>query len=262
MLRLIEALPAGSRVLDLGARAGSFETRRSDLCIVRLDLEPPAGWASGAYVRADARRMPFRAASFDVIISNHSLEHFVALRETIGEIGRVIKPDGALYVAVPDASTLADRIYRWLGRGGGHVNPFYAPADVIGPIEWITGLRHRGTRLLYSSFSFLNANNFVTRPPRKIALFAFGNERFLAYFVWLLRAIDCRFGTRLSHYGWALYFGSAELAPGEEEWINVCVRCGAGHSEPFLRKSGSLAKGAAYRCPNCRGFNLLTRRAK
>ena len=87
--------------------------------------------------------MPFPAEAFDAIVSNHSLEHFVELEATLREIGRVIKRGGVLYVAVPDASTLTDRIYRWLARGGGHVNAFRAPRDVIDPVEKLTGLPHR-----------------------------------------------------------------------------------------------------------------------
>src|SRR5204862_1564304 len=119
---------------------------------------------------------------------------------------------GALYVAVPGTGTLSDRISRWSGRGGGHVNPFHSPADVIGPVERLTGLPHSGTRPLISSLAFLNSHNFTGRAPLKTALFAFGNERFLAVLVRLLRALDRRLGTRLSHYGWAFYFGSAAFS--------------------------------------------------
>jgi SAM-dependent methyltransferase len=121
MQKLLESLPPGARVLDLGARTGSFTTGRPDLSVIRLDLEIPANHGAGLYVGADAARMPFRAEAFDAIIGNHSLEHFVELEATIREIGRVMKRGGSLYLAVPDASTLSDRIYRWLARGGGHV---------------------------------------------------------------------------------------------------------------------------------------------
>ena len=229
MLDLINRLPPGARVLDLGSGPGSFATTRADLLIVRLDYEMPHRLGHGSYVLADAANSPFTAHCFDLIISNHSLEHFTALDAVLGEIGRLLKPGGVLYVAVPDAGTLADRIYRWLGRGGGHVNAFRHPAEVSGRIERATGLPHRRTTTLFSSFSFLNRNNFVTRPPRRIALFAYGNERFLAVTLWILRGIDRRFGTRLSHYGWSFLFGNVRAPESSEVWINVCVRCGSGH---------------------------------
>jgi SAM-dependent methyltransferase len=257
MLELVAKLPAGSTVLDLGAGSGSFRTARTDLLLVRLDLEIRPARGSGWYVAADAARMPLRAHSFDLIVSNHSLEHFPDLEATVREIGRVIRPGGTLYVAVPDVTTLTDRIYRWLARGGGHVNAFRAPDDVIGVVERLTGLRHRGTRALFSSLSFLNARNFTAPPPKRIALFAFGNERFLAVLAWVLRWLDRRLGTRLSHYGWSFYFGEVEIPAGAEPWINVCVRCGSGHSEAYLRANGPIDR--SYRCPACGGWNLLTR---
>src|SRR5690242_834552 len=127
MNELLASLPPGARVLDLGARHGSFTTARQDLTIVRLDLEAPVARPADPYVSADAAHMPFGPAVFDAVISNHSLEHFVEFEGTLRELGRVLKPDAALYVAVPDAGTLTDSIYRWLGKGGGHVNAFYSP---------------------------------------------------------------------------------------------------------------------------------------
>jgi len=262
MLHLLGGLPAGARVLDLGAGPGSFPCFRTDLSVVRLDLERPHTLGQGSYVLADAARMPFSGASFDLVISNHSLEHFTELEATIREVGRVLKRDGVLYVAVPDASTLTDRIYRWLGRGGGHVNPFRSSQEVAELVRRLAGLSHRSTTVLFSSLSFLNRHNFVTRPPRRIALFAFGNEWFLAVAIWLLRGVDRRCGTHLSRYGWSFRFGNVGSAEPAEVWINVCVRCGSGHSVPFLRKHSPIHKVASlfpwYRCPACSGFNLLT----
>lgn len=256
MLDLIASLPPGGRVLDLGARTGSFSVERDDLVIVRLDLEIPEGRRGGAYVSGDAARMPFRAGAFDVVISNHSLEHFSELDGALCEIGRVIHPGGVLYVAVPDATTLTDRIYRWIGKGGGHVNAFRSASDVARRVEARTGLHLRGTTVLYSSLSFLNAHNFTARPPRKIALFAFGNERFLALLLHVLRRIDRALGTRLSVYGWSFYFGAIERPEEGEAWRNVCVRCGAGSPEEYLRACGAV-HGGTYRCPGCGGFNYL-----
>ncbi|MEI9972243.1 MAG: hypothetical protein WDO73_09425 [Ignavibacteriota bacterium] len=178
-------------------------------------------------------------------------------------MGRVLKRSGVLYVAVPDASTLTDRIYRWLGRGGGHVNPFRSPGEVGDLVTRLSGFPLRSTTVLFSSLCFLNRHNFVAPPPRRIALFAYGNELFLAVTIWLLRGIDRLCGTRLSQYGWSFRFGNVGDAPPAEIWINVCVRCGSGHSEPYLRKHVPIHKLLGlfpwYRCPACGGFNFLTR---
>jgi SAM-dependent methyltransferase len=265
LLDLIANLAPDSRVLDLGAARGSFSTSRNDLIIVRVDASIAPNRGAGNYVAADAARLPFPDDSFDLIVSNHSLEHFLGLEDAVREIGRVIRPSGSLYVAVPDAGTLTDHIYRWLGRGGGHVNAFRSVAQVAGIIERGTSLHHRSTRALYSSLSFLNRHNFSSRPPRKIALFAFGDERFIAVFIWILRLLDRAFGSRLSQYGWAFYFtGSPPDARPEEleVWANACVRCGSGHSDAFLEQTTGVRKSGfwlPYRCPQCGGWNLFTR---
>jgi SAM-dependent methyltransferase len=263
MMELLLKLPAGAAVLDLGSAGGSFPVDRADLLVVRLDRSIPASRRAGACVAADAARLPFRTASFDFVVSNHSLEHFDELDAALGEVSRVIRPGGAFYAAVPDAGTLTDRIYRWLGRGGGHVNAFHRPEDVVGPVERITGLSRRYTLPLYSSLSFLNSHNFTAPPPRRIALFALGNERFLAVLVWILRCVDARRGTRLSRYGWAFWFGEIELPEPLEVWVNVCVRCGSGNSEAYVRKTCTVRRRAGwfetYRCPVCGGWNLLTK---
>jgi SAM-dependent methyltransferase len=262
MMELLLKLPAGSAVLDLGSAAGSFPIRRTGLLVVRLDRSIPASRRGGAYVASDAARMPFRAASFDFVADNHGLERFADIDAVLREVARVIKPGGALYVAVPEAGTLTDRIYRWLGRGGGRRNAFRRAEDVAGPVERITGLRRRCTRPLHSSLSFLNSHNFIAPPPRRIALFAFGNERFLAVFTWILRWLDARRGTKLSRYGWAFWFGEVELPETLDVWANVCVRCGAGNSEAYVRKACAVRRRVwwfeTYRCPACGGWNLLT----
>ena len=142
------------------------------------------------------------------------------------------------------------------------MNAFRSAEEVTNRVELSTGLRHRATHPLYSSLAFLNAHGFTSRPPRKIALFGFGNERFLAVFVWTLRLLDSWFSTRLSHYGWAFYFGDYAPAERAESWINVCVRCGSGHSEIYLKKKDAIPPLPRtfdwYRCPVCGGLNLLT----
>jgi SAM-dependent methyltransferase len=119
--------------------------------------------------------LPFASGSIDAIVANHSLKHFDELAACLAEMGRVTGGRGALYVAVPDASTLTDRLYRWLGDGGGHVNAFVEAAAVARQIEDATGLRHVATRTLCSSLSFLHRDNAPHPRPRRLALLGGGH---------------------------------------------------------------------------------------
>src|SRR4051812_30871317 len=126
MHEILRHLPAGSFVLDLGCRTGSFPESDTAARVVRVDRDFGPG---ARFVQGDAAKLPFADGTFAAVISNHSLEHFDNLAGALSEIRRVISPDGALYIAVPDATTLTDRIYRWLASGGGHVNAFTSAAE-------------------------------------------------------------------------------------------------------------------------------------
>ena len=134
MHEILENLGPGQRVLDLGSGRGSFDTGLGPFIAIRADLDRPRSSAPN-FAQADAARLPFADSAFDAVISNHSLEHFHDLAGSLAEIGRVLKPNGALYVAVPDASTFCDRLYRWLSRGGGHVNAFTSAEELAARIQ-------------------------------------------------------------------------------------------------------------------------------
>ena len=255
MNELLTTIPPGGAVLDLGCGAGTFLLDDRSFAVVRVDLERPAVHVTN-FVQADAAQLPFPANRFDAVFSNHSLEHFRNLAGALEEIGRVVKSSGSLYVAVPDSSTLTDRLYRWLARGGGHVNRFTSARDLASIIERTTKLKHVATRPLCTSFSFLNRKNRRARPPRRLWLLGGGTETSLFLATYILRLSDRFLGTRLSFYGWALYFGSAPDHLNRGCWCNVCVRCGSGHpSDRLLRVLPFLP---AYRCPACGTMNLFT----
>jgi SAM-dependent methyltransferase len=252
---ILRHLPDGAAVLDLGSGAGSFDRARYPrLRVICLDRE------SGAMVRGDAAQLPFRDASFDAIVSNHSLEHIERLDQALDEIRRVLRADGSLYVAVPDASTITDRLYRWLFRGGGHVNSFRDADAFEAMIARATGLKCAARRTLISSFLFLGARHFKPRPPRRLWVLGGGDLRVVAIVSYAARWIDRWIGTRASVYGWAFYFGRVGEAVDATVWSNVCVGCGAGRSSAALVASGKLRRGwmRSYRCAGCGAWNLFT----
>lgn len=255
MHEILRALPRGSFALDIGSRTGSFSTDGLGCTTVCVDAEAP-GSPPRLFVAARAEALPFRDGQFAAVISNHSLEHFEALGESLREMGRVIAHHGYLYVAVPDSSTVTDRIYRWLARGGGHVNSFTSADELARLVSAATGLPHAGTRVLCTSLSFLNRANIQGRPQKLLLLFGNGSEAVLRVLTYVFRRSDWMFHTRSCVYGWACYFGLG-LAIETGTWTNVCVRCGSAHPSEWLRKGGRVT-GRRFRCPECGTGNYFT----
>ncbi len=261
MHELLSDLPASAFVLDLGCGRGSFDAAGKPFTVVRTDRERED--APGLFVQSDAAQLPFASAQFDVVISNHSLEHFEDLAGALKEIGRVVQSTGALYVGVPDSSTFADRLYRWLARGGGHVNSFTSADELASRIERATGLRHIGTRKLCTSLCFLNRNNRRTAAPRKLLLLGGGSVFSLRVWSCQSRVSDRLLGTRLCVYGWALYFGTVKGVVEERAWTNICIRCGSGFSSDWLLHDRKIVERhwmfLVYRCPQCGTVNPFTK---
>jgi hypothetical protein len=262
MHEILRNLTAGARVLDLGSRSGSFAADGyPEIRIVRLDLELPERGSRDSFVQADAARLPFPDRSFDAIVASHSLEHMVELDKVLREVGRVVRRDGSLFVAVPDASTFTDHVYRWIYHGGGHVNAFRSADALAAQISQATGLGLVATRILHSSFQFLDNRIFRPRPPRRLWLLGNGNPKFIAALSYAVRALDRLLRTRTSIYGWAFYFGNIREEIETAPWTNVCAGCGTAQSAAALtanhlvRRSGILR---TYICPYCGAWNLFT----
>lgn len=247
-------IPPDAVVLDLGSNKGSYAAGRYGFTTIRVDVQRAQGMDDGAlFVQADAARLPFKEQVFTVVICNNSLEHFAELEKVLAEIRRVAAPRVALYVAVPDSTTITDILYRWLGRGGGHVNQFQTE-QVAESIERITAMPLRAKRVLLTSLSFLNRKNQTSRPPRKLWLVGGGTEFSLHIINWLLRLCDRALGTRLAVYGWAFYFGNVPQPIERGPWRNVCIRCGSGHPAARLNDVRRIVRW--YSCPQCGTKNI------
>jgi SAM-dependent methyltransferase len=114
----------GARVLDVGVGSGAMtaEFARAvglagrvdgvDVDDVRLDRD---GYV---FTRYDGSRLPFEDARFDIVVSNHVLEHVgdaTAQLRHLAELRRVVAPDGVVYVALPNRLQLVENHYRLVG---------------------------------------------------------------------------------------------------------------------------------------------------
>ena len=261
MDELLESFGSNITILDLGSGSGSFGGTHGSF-VVRLDILPPQE-PTVRFVQADASTLPFPDGSFDLVVSNNSLEHFSYLDGALHEVRRVVKKNGAVYVAIPDSSTISDRLYRWLAKGGGHVNAFSSLKEVVALLESSTGLKHVSTRTLYTSLCCLNRLN---RPsvwrPKRLLLLGGGTQASLMIATYALRLADRTFKTRYSVYGWAIYLGEPLARLASAGRTNVCIRCGDGHPSHWLTQKNLVKKLflllRSYRCPSCGTLNLFT----
>ena len=257
MQEILRILEKGQLVLDLGSGPnGSFPADHTKATVMRIDAELHNSDLLNFSV-ADAAALPFPAACFDAAIANHTLEHFANLEGALLELKRVLKPNGMLYAAVPDASTLTDKVYRWLSKGGGHINPFTDAARFAELVSLRTDRPHTATRLLYSSFSFLNRRNSPVPRPKRLLLVGGGYEWTLKIAQLIFHTLDKAFNTRLRVYGWALYFGPVKNVC-QLPLPNMCVRCGSAHAAVYLQQLSLAEPGliGGFTCPQCGARNI------
>jgi SAM-dependent methyltransferase len=270
-MRLLESwlreLSPLHRVLDLGCGAGSLRTQLAGLHVIGVDVDPKelARNRELASVCAESHTLPFASRSFDFVICHHSLEHFRDPAGVIREIRRVLRPQGRLFVSVPDGRSFSDRLYRLLLCGGGHFQRFSFDS-VVGAIESGTELHLAGWRDLFTSFIFVDKRNFVAAPRGRLSGPLPRRMRWLGYLPsWFFgaarvflnlgsRLADRCFATGLSRYGWALVFGPEAQHPEREAgcW-NVCMSCGSALDGARAERIAGLL----YRCPYCASLNFF-----
>lgn len=129
---LLGAAPGGAprHMLEIGCGSGGISHW--------FGSAGPMGWEVQAVDVEDTRlvhdgyafltvadtRLPFEDASFDVVVSNHVIEHVgdpSAQRHHLREVRRVLRPDGRAYLAVPNRWMLVEPHFRlpflsWLPR--------------------------------------------------------------------------------------------------------------------------------------------------
>jgi SAM-dependent methyltransferase len=87
---------------------------------------------SAQFLVCDARRMPLRSGSLELVVSNSTLDHFATRLEfeaAVGELARVLRPGGRLLITVDNPHNPLYFPLRWLSKAP-H-SPFdlgYAPS--------------------------------------------------------------------------------------------------------------------------------------
>lgn len=111
LLKLLASyIEKDSRILDIAGAWGEFGAYLREQGYEKVTvLDPNEACIANAHeqglktVLADSTDMSvITNHSIDVIILNHTLEHILAVKETMEEIGRILKEDGCLFIELPD----------------------------------------------------------------------------------------------------------------------------------------------------------------
>jgi SAM-dependent methyltransferase len=107
----------GARLLDVGAGSGHIAHALADVVgpkgeVHGVDILDQRRVTDGfTFHRVDGTTLPFATASFDVVLSNHVIEHVGTWSDQLHhlrEIRRVLAPGGVCYLAVPNRWVLVE----------------------------------------------------------------------------------------------------------------------------------------------------------
>jgi ubiquinone/menaquinone biosynthesis C-methylase UbiE len=119
------ALPVGTRVLDVGAGQGRYRALFKHCVYMTQDFAEYRGtsggvlqenWDYGAldYI-CDASAIPVPDGSFDAILCTEVLEHVPEPIRVVGEIARILRAGGFLFLTAPLSSGLHQQPYHFYG---------------------------------------------------------------------------------------------------------------------------------------------------
>jgi SAM-dependent methyltransferase len=98
--RLLESLPLGARILDLGCGNGShMPILASGGSVFGVDASPALLRRAGRLAPvagAEGERLPFRAGAVDLVYISHVLHHAADPGAVLSEVRRVLRPGGAM----------------------------------------------------------------------------------------------------------------------------------------------------------------------
>jgi SAM-dependent methyltransferase len=105
-------------MLDLGCGSGEhlLEMREKGWTVIGSELNEDAA-AAGRSVGLDIRSgelfdAKFSTDQFDYIRLNHSFEHMPNPQDILTEVYRILKPNGELFIAVPNIDSFAARMFK------------------------------------------------------------------------------------------------------------------------------------------------------
>lgn len=119
--RQAESVPAGARVLDVGAGSCPYRNLFSHCVYKSQDFSQlsPEQLRYGNYGKidyvGDAADIPVPDGTFDVVLCTEMLEHVPEPIKIVAELARVLKPDGKLILTAPLGSGIHQEPFHYYG---------------------------------------------------------------------------------------------------------------------------------------------------
>ncbi|NIM03962.1 methyltransferase domain-containing protein [bacterium] len=123
--------PQHAKILDVGSGPGFLTLllakKNPTASVVGVDYSPTQVRAADrlrirnqihncSFRQGDAMNLPFRDASFDIIISVASIKHWPQGKRGLQEIRRVLAPNGCAFIGEADGGATDEEIYRFASK--------------------------------------------------------------------------------------------------------------------------------------------------
>jgi SAM-dependent methyltransferase len=140
---------SGMRVLDIatGSGFGAALLAGRAAGVWAIDIDAPSlrsaadryGSTNMVFLQADAVRLPFPDKSMDLVVAFEVLEHVKDQEGLVGELARVVSPNGKALISTPDKAAYSD--------ARGYTNPFHVSEFYRDDFQALLSAHFRTVRL-------------------------------------------------------------------------------------------------------------------
>jgi SAM-dependent methyltransferase len=175
---------AGRRVLDVGAGRGDWSLQltrhpRPPAAVAAADFalgavaqgnryDAPGDGVTPAFLTADIQSLPFGDAVFDTVFSCETIEHLPDPAHGIGELARVLRPGGRLFLTTPNYLNFPGLYRGYLRLRGRRYREAGQPLNRFMTLPWALSMVRRAGLAVEGVDSLIHPWLWPGRPPKEI----------------------------------------------------------------------------------------------